>query len=234
MSKTRPMSPERALAWLARLARVLSWPFARFDIDGGDAMNEAVETGIIVVDHRSLFDVVAGVIVFHKYRRYPRVLIEKKYVDSKWTRPFARAIGAIPVDRAAGRGDAFNAAVEALHSGITILLLPEGRIRYDPDRPLATGRASTGVSRLADASGAPVVAAGMIGTEQVWPGSRTLPYLNPFRRRPIVTCRISNRPVALTGTDHTERTEQAMADVRRMMAECQRAVEARSRRALAS
>ena len=227
------MRPERALAWLARLARVLSWPFARFDVDGGDAMNEAVETGIIVVDHRSLFDVVAGLIVFHKYHRYPRVLIEKKYVDSKWTRPFARAIGAIPVDRAAGRGEAFNAAVDALHAGLTILLLPEGRIRFDPDRPLATGKASTGVSRLAEASGMPVIAAGMIGTEQVWPGSRYLPYLNPFRRRPIVTCRISGRPVVLTGTDHVERTEQAMADVRRMMVECQAAVDAREQHALA-
>lgn len=228
------MRPERALAWLARLARILSWPFARFDIDGGDAMNRAVKTGIIVVDHRSLFDVVAGLIVFHKYRRYPRILIEKKYVDSKWTRPFARAIGAIPVDRAAGRGGAFAAAVAALDSGITILLLPEGRIHFDPDRPLETGSASTGVSRLAEASGAPVVAAGMIGTEQVWPGSRTLPYLNPFRRRPWVTCRISDRPVTFSGADHHARTEQVMADVRRMMAEATAAAEGRSQRQLAA
>jgi putative phosphoserine phosphatase/1-acylglycerol-3-phosphate O-acyltransferase len=222
------MRPERALAWLARLARILSWPFARFDIDGGDAMNRAVKTGIIVVDHRSLFDVVAGLIVFHKYRRYPRILIEKKYVDSKWTRPFARAIGAIPVDRAAGRGEAFAAAVAALDAGITILLLPEGRIHFDPDRPFETGSTSTGVSRLAEASGAPVVAAGMIGTEQVWPGSRTLPYLNPFRRRAWVTCRISDRPVAFAGTDHHERTDQVMADVRRMMHEAAAAAERRS------
>jgi putative phosphoserine phosphatase/1-acylglycerol-3-phosphate O-acyltransferase len=222
------------LAWLARLARVLSWPFARFDVDGGDAMNGAVDTGIIVVDHRSLFDVVAGLIIFHRYRRYPRVLIEKKYVDSKWTRPFARAIGAIPVDRAAGRGEAFAAAVEALQSGLTILLLPEGRIHSDHTQPLSTGRASTGVSRLAEASGMPVVAAGMIGTELVWPAARYLPHLNPFRRRPVVTCRISDRPVVFTGTDHTERTEQAMADVRRMMAECQAAIDARTRRALAA
>src|SRR4051794_26680357 len=83
--KNRPMRPERALAWLARVAWVLSWPFVRFDIDGGDAVNSQVETGIIAVDHRSLFDVVAGLIVFHRFHRYPRVLVEKKYVDSKWT-----------------------------------------------------------------------------------------------------------------------------------------------------
>jgi len=185
------MRPERALGFLARLCRVLAWPFARFDIDGGDEANRTIRTGIIIVDHRSLFDVVAGLIVLHRFRRYPRVLIERKYVESKWTRPFARAIGAIPVDRGAGRGDAFAAAIEALDQGVTILLLPEGRIHWDPDEPLSTGPSSTGVSRLAEASGAPVVAAGMIGTERVWPPTRYLPYLNPFRRRPIVTVRVS-------------------------------------------
>ena len=228
------MRPDRALAFLARVAWFLSWPFVRFDIGGGQEVNRNVKTGIIIVDHRSLFDVAAGLIVFHRYKRYPRVLIEKKYVDSKWTRPFARAIGAIPVDRAAGRGEAFRAAVEALHDGVTILLLPEGRIHWNPDDPLATGPSSTGVSRLAEASGMPVVAAGMIGTEKVWPSTRYLPYLNPFRRRPIVTVRISERPVEFTSTDHTERTEQAMADVRRMMAECQAVAEARNQRALAA
>lgn len=222
------MRPERALAWLARIAWFLSWPFVKFDIGGGEEVNRATPIGIIIVDHRSLFDVAAGLIVFHRYRRYPRVLIEKKYVDQKWTRPFARAIGAIPVDRAAGRGEAFRAAVEALHSGITILLLPEGRIHWDPEAPLSTGPSSTGVSRLAEASDIPVVAAGMIGTEQVWPGTRTLPYLNPFRRRAWVTCRISDRPVAFTGSDHHVRTEQAMADVRRMMHEAADAAERRS------
>lgn len=208
---------------MARLAWLLTWPFVRFDIGGGDTVNRDIETGIIAVDHRSLFDVVAGLIVFHRFRRYPRVLIEKKYVDSKWTRPFARAIGAIPVDRGAGRGEAFRAAAEALQSGITILLLPEGRIHWDPEHPLSTGPSSTGVSRLAEVSGAPVVAAGMIGTEAVWPADRSLPYLNPFRRRKVITVRVSNTPVAFEGDDHAVRTEQVMAEVRRMMAECQAA-----------
>ena len=215
------------MAWLARVAWLLSWPFVKFDIGGGDEVNRATPTGIIVVDHRSLFDVAAGLIVFHRYRRYPRVLIEKKYVDSKWTRPFARAIGAIPVDRAAGRGEAFRAAIEALRSGITILLLPEGRIHWDPEAPLSTGPSSTGVSRLAEQSGIPVVAAGMIGTELVWPATRYLPYLNPFRRRPTVTVRVSDAPVTFTATDHAERTEEVMADVRRMMAVCQAVADTR-------
>src|SRR3954447_14197034 len=143
------MRPERALAGLARVARVLTWPYVRYQVRGAAELNRRLRSGIIVVNHRSLFDVVAGLVILHRFRRYPRVLIEKKYVDSKWTAPFAKAIGAIPVDRERGHGEAFAAAVEALHAGRTILVLPEGRLHWDPDHPLTTGRASTGASRLA-------------------------------------------------------------------------------------
>jgi putative phosphoserine phosphatase/1-acylglycerol-3-phosphate O-acyltransferase len=211
------VKPERALAGLARVAKVVSAPFVRIDMQGAEKINDEIEVCILAANHRSLFDVAAGLIAFHRYRRYPRVLIEKKYVDSKWTRPFARAIGAIPVDREAGHGQAFAAAVAALHDGLTILVLPEGRLHWDPTDPISTGRASTGVSRLAEASGMPVVAAGMVGTEEVWPASSPLPRFNPFRRRRPVTIRVSDVPVSLTGDDHRARTDQVMASVRDQM-----------------
>ncbi len=217
---------------------MLCWPFARFDVAGGDDINRVTPKGIIVVNHRSLFDVAAGLVVLHGFRRYPRVLIEKKYVDAAWTAPFARAIGAIPVDRSAPRGEAFAAAVASLDAGATILILPEGRLHWNPADPLTTGPASTGVSRLAEVSGAPVVPAGMIGTERVWPAARPLPHLNPFRRRPWVTVRVSDAAVALDGDDHHSRTEVIMAEVRAMMARCQadadRREEATGRRSLRS
>jgi 1-acyl-sn-glycerol-3-phosphate acyltransferase len=212
------MSPERALAWLARIAKVLCWPFVRFDVDGGKQLNHELGAVVIVTDHRSLFDVVAGLIVFHRYQRYPRVLIERSFVESRWTGPFARAIGAIPVDRANRRGQALAAAIETLRSGSTVLLLPEGRLHWDPDHPLTTGPAATGVSRIAAGAGVPVVAAGMVGTERVWPAGARFPRLRPFRRA-VVTVRIADAAVALEGDDDRDRTEQVMADVRRLMAE---------------
>jgi len=194
---------------------VLTWPFARFDIAGGRD-NDRLGAIIIVVDHRSLFDVVAGLVVLHRFKRYPRVLIEKKYVDSKWTRPFARAIGAIPVDRKAGHGEAFRAAVEALHEGVTILILPEGRLHWDPEDPLTTGPSSTGVARLAEAANVPIVCAGMVGTEEVWPATSKLPRLVPFRRRRI-TVRVGDEPLPLVEGDQREQTDQVMAEVVRLM-----------------
>ncbi|MFN8017111.1 MAG: lysophospholipid acyltransferase family protein [Acidimicrobiales bacterium] len=103
------------------------------------------------------------------------MLIEKKYVDAKWTRPFARAIGAIPVDRKDKTGDPLRAAIDTIEAGATVLLLPEGKLHWDPEQPLTTGRAATGVARIATGAGVPVVAAGMVGTEQVWPATSKLP-----------------------------------------------------------
>ena len=220
------MHPDRALAWLARLARLLSWPFVRFDIAGGEQLNRELGAIVIATDHRSLYDVVAGLIVFHRYRRYPRVLIEQAYVDSRWTKPFARAIGAIPVDRSKGKGGALAAAVDELRSGTTVLLLPEGRLHWNPDDPISTGPTSTGVARMAAAAGVPVVAAGMVGTERVWPAGARLPRLVPYRR-PIVTVRIADRPVPIDTDDPREATDAVMADVRRLMAEAQGAADAR-------
>ncbi len=212
------MRPERALAVLARVLRVLVWPVVRFDITGGEALNRRLGACIIVTAHRSLFDVAAGLVVFHRYRRYPRVLVERKYVERAWTRPFARVIGAIPVDRAAGHGQAFAAAVEILRDGATVMLLPEGRLHFDADEPCGTGPASTGVSRMARAAGVPVLAAGMVGTEKVWPpGGR--PRLRPWHR-PVVRVRLSDRVVGLDPeSDDETRTEQVMADVRRLLRE---------------
>jgi putative phosphoserine phosphatase/1-acylglycerol-3-phosphate O-acyltransferase len=210
--------PERALAALAYLARFLTFPFVRYDVRGGTHLNDTIGAAVIAANHRSLFDIVAGLIAFQRYGRYPRVLIEKRYVDAKWTRPFARAIGAIPVDRAAGRGEAFRAAVEALDQGLTILILPEGRLHWDPERPLSTGPASTGVSRLAEASGVPVCPVAIVGTERIWPATRWLPRFRPFRRRRVVTIRISDQLVEFEGEDHRARTEQVMAAIRALMA----------------
>jgi putative phosphoserine phosphatase/1-acylglycerol-3-phosphate O-acyltransferase len=219
------VQPETALAWIARFLRVVCAPFVRFDIAGGEDLNRRIRAAVLAVDHRSLFDVAAGLIVFHRYRRYPRVLIARSYVEGRWTGPFARAIGAIPVDRGSRDGRAIDAAVEVLAEGATILLLPEGRLHWDPEDPISTGPAATGVARIAQAGGVPVVAAGMVGTEKVWPRTRRLPRLNPFRR-PVICVRIADHPVDPLDADPRVATDAVMADVRRLMAEAQAAVDA--------
>jgi 1-acyl-sn-glycerol-3-phosphate acyltransferase len=213
----RRFGPDRTLALLARIARVLVAPFVRFDIRGGACARD-LKVGVIACNHRSLFDVVTGLIVLHHFHQYPRLLIARKYVEGRWTAPFARAIGSIPVDRGQGRGTALAPALATLAEGAPVLIMPEGRLHWDPEAPFSTGRAYTGVARLAVAAGTVVVPAAVIGTEEVWPPTRWLPRLNPFHRK-VVVVNVADDPLVLTGDDHEANTEQVMAEIRRLMVE---------------
>lgn len=209
------VSPERNLAWLARLARVLVAPFVRFDIRGGRCAQE-LTVGVIAVNHRSMFDVVAGLICLHHFGHHPRLLVDRTYVEGRWTAPFARAIGAIPVDRVKGGGTSVGAALDALRAGIPIVVMPEGKLHFDPDDPRSTGPTRTGVSRLAVGAQVPVVPAALTGTEQVLPKGRKLPTGRPWRRTTVV-CNVADEPLWLTGDDHRANTEAVMAAIRDLM-----------------
>jgi 1-acyl-sn-glycerol-3-phosphate acyltransferase len=207
--------PERRLAWLARILGWLTAPFVRYRLRGGRCADE-LTVAIIAANHRSLFDVVAGLICLHRFGHYPRLLIERKYVEGTWTGPLARAIGAIPVDRGGGAG-ALDAAITELRNGVPVLVMPEGRLHWDPDDPLSTGPAKTGVSRLAVGSGQPVVPAGLAGTERVMPAHARFPRLNPFRRK-VVVANVADDPMWLEGDDHRVNTERVMVEVRALLA----------------
>ncbi len=209
-------TPESRLRWIARACKVATAPFVRYDIRGG-ACAPTLEVGIVAANHRSLFDVVAGVIALHHFRRYVRVLIAREYFDKRLMGLMCRAIGAIPVDRR-DSGHALDAAVEALKNDIPLLIMPEGKLHWDPEQPLTTGRAKTGISRLAIAADVPVLPAGLVGTQHVWPAHRPLPRMNPFRRR-LVVVNVADEPMWLHGDDHAANAEAVMAEIRRLMAD---------------
>jgi 1-acyl-sn-glycerol-3-phosphate acyltransferase len=197
------------------VAKALTLPFVRYEIRGG-ACAPRLHVGIIAANHRSLFDVVAGLIGLHHFERYPRLLIASQYVNGRWTGPFARAIGAIPVERGESGRVALDAAFAALRDGVPILVMPEGRLHWDPDHPYDTGPARPGVSRLAVGGHVVVVPAGLVGTERVWPADKRLPRLNPFRRKRVVI-NVADVEMRLQGDDHQANTELVMAEIRRLI-----------------
>lgn len=207
---------ERRLAVLAAAARLLVAPFARFRVEGG-ACAVWVEECVVVANHRSLFDVVAGLVGFRRFGRYPRLLVAAEFVSGRWTGPFARAIGAIPVDRSKGRSGAVDAAVRALHDGAVVLVMPEGRLNAHAD-PLSTRPVRPGLSRIAVGAGVPVVAAAVVGADQVWPAGSPLPRLRRPSRRPTVTVRLDDEPIYLEGEDHQANAELVMQRVRDLLA----------------
>ena len=83
------------LAGLARVFRVLGAPFVRYEIHGGRCAAD-LRVGIIAANHRSLFDVIAGLVCLHHFGHYPRLLVERRYVEKGLVGICARGIGAIP------------------------------------------------------------------------------------------------------------------------------------------
>lgn len=210
------MQPDRVLATLARLFRILTWPFVRYEVRGGRCATE-LSVGVIAANHRSLFDVVAGLICLHRFGHYPRLLVERKYVERGVAGWCARSIGCIPVDRGGSRGEALAAAWRTMdEQRVPVLVMPEGRLHWDPADPLSTGPAHTGVSRLATHGDHPVVPAALAGTERVLPAGAKLPRFNPFRRK-VVACVVADDPMWLRGEDHAANAEAVMAAIRDLL-----------------
>lgn len=204
------------MAMLARIVRVLTAPFVRYEVRGGACVPD-LHVGVVAVNHRSLFDVAAGLVGLHQVRRYPRLLIAEKYVAGWWTAPFARAIGAIPVPRGGGSDAVIRSGVQALREGKPLLVMPEGRLHHDPSDPLALGQPRTGVSRLAVGADTIVLTAGLSGTEAIWPATSKLPRLNPFRPKRVII-RVADEPLRFDGDDHQANAEAVMASIRGLLA----------------
>jgi len=213
------------LAGLARLFGILSAPFVRYEVRGGRCAAE-LKVGVIAANHRSMFDAVAGLVCLHHFGHYPRLLVERRYVERGLVGYLSRGIGAIPVDRHGDRSQALVDAWAALEAGIPILVMPEGGLHRDPDDPLSTGRPHTGVSRLATRVGVPVVPAALAGTARVVPPGSPWPRANPFRRK-VVVCWVADDPLWLTGEDHRANAELVMAEIRALLAKAQPLVDRR-------
>jgi glycerol-3-phosphate dehydrogenase (NAD(P)+) len=123
---------------------------------------------LLASNHRSFLDpFVIGTLVRRPvYYMAKRELFEKR--GQAW---ILNALGAFPVDRGAGDGDAMATAREILQRGDCVVVFPEGtRVRPGP---LADPR--RGVGRLALETGAPVAPVSVIGTEDVRRGWRIRP-----------------------------------------------------------
>ncbi len=123
---------------------------------------------LLAANHRSFLDpFVIGTLV----KRPVYYMAKRELFEKRWQAWILNALGAFPVDRGAGDGDAMATARTILERGDCVVVFPEGtRVRPGP-----LGEPHRGVGRLALETGVPVAPVAVIGTEEVRRGWRIRP-----------------------------------------------------------
>jgi 1-acyl-sn-glycerol-3-phosphate acyltransferase len=146
----------------------------RVRVDGRSVVPESGPV-ILAANHRSFLDSLFLPLVLGRRVTF---VAKAEYFDSKKTAWFFRGVGQIPIRREGGSASegALAAATDVLERGGVFAIYPEGTRTRDG----YTHRGHTGVARLAQRTGAPIVPVGLVGTEECQPIDRKLPRL--FRR----------------------------------------------------
>lgn len=176
---------------------------------------------IVASNHLALVDsFVIPVVTPRQVRFLARAdLWEKPGLFGWAARTFFTTIGTVPVERGTLRSaqGALEVALQVLREGDGFGIYPEGT--RTKDGRLHKGR--TGVAWLAEESGAPVIPAGLIGTDKLFRPGRKLPSLVPLtvkfgapidfsdldpslsagRRRQAMTARIMDAIAELSGQE---------------------------------
>ena len=129
---------------------------------------------IIAANHLSFFDSVALALAVPRPLRF---VGKAEYMDSWKTRRLFPALGMIPLDRHSPRQAyrALRVAADVLADDELFAVYPEGT--RSPDGSLGDGR--SGVGHLSVTTGAPIIPAGIMGTDRIQPRGARLP--RPFR-----------------------------------------------------
>src|SRR3954471_9331861 len=188
------------------LARIVVFPLCRLRVSG--RVPESLRGGplILAANHISPFDPIVMTAACHKARMAPKFMATGAIFAAPAAGAAMRAAGHIRVDRNTARvADALPAAVEALRAGAMVLVYPEGRIGLDPW--MWPERGKTGVARMAQMAGAPVLPVAHWNTHTVLPYTTPVgivrSLLRAMWRRPVVHVRFGDHAVDLsqvTGT----------------------------------
>lgn len=158
-------------------------------IDRSGAAWPLGEPAVYVANHRSIFDVPAGLLTFRRLRVFPRLVVARKYFDGPGV-GCLRAVGALPALR--GSDATVTGGIAAVRHGESVAFMVEGRITTRAEAETAAhGR---GAILTAARTGAPIVPIGAYGTDAVWVGSRPWPLVRRPRARVVIAIGEPIRP----------------------------------------
>lgn len=198
---------------VAAIFAVLVAPIARIRLHQME--RATTDNGIVVCNHRSLFDVVLALVAFRRVGRYPRLAVAIEYFARRGAGLGLRLAGAVPIDRHNPAGTV-DRLLEVVAAGTPIIVLAEGKLFYDPQRPASTGPFKTGAARVAHASGLPIWPMALCGTEHIWPPERTLPRL---MMRRVDLHLLGSPELFWTTGDARADTDRVQAEVERLLAQ---------------
>ncbi len=196
MPPMRPSSGHRTryhrrFGLLATAIRLPANLLARWDIP---ELQPVPAPAIFAGNHRSMFDVVVGFRLFWNFRSSARIVVAKRYFDHWLMGPLLRLGGCIPLEPGRGAITGVKACLEALESGESVVLMPEGRVIPPSERPDGVGPPSAGIGILAARSAVPVGICTITGTDEVWPLGRRFPRLRLGSARPTVRVIVESLP----------------------------------------
>ncbi|MFI1566741.1 lysophospholipid acyltransferase family protein [Streptomyces sp. NPDC020490] len=200
---------------LSRIADTLVPAFGRLSVTT-DPGADLAPGSIIAANHTSLADPAIVIAALHRLGIEPVIMA----TAGLWRMPvLGRSLtreGHIPVHRGDRRAPAaLDLAARALEQGRYLLIYAEGGLPRRRDAAeAAPGDFRTGLARLSERTGAPVVPVGQAGARRVTSGSvikQIAGIATAPLRRPALHVHIG-APIVLTG-DSTVRTAQARAAV---------------------
>lgn len=202
-------------SWLYLLVGAVSWPFVTFlfRLRATGVENVPREGGfVLAANHWSNFDPWPLAMPLFP-RRFFRFMAKSELF---WF-PLGlvvRAGGGFRVRRGVQDEEAIVTAVELVREGHAVVMFPEGTRRRKGLRKKHEARWRSGAARIALQSGAPLVPAGIAGTER-------LARLGPLRvayGRPVETGDLAGLPIAEAARVATGRLAEAVAELERGLA----------------
>jgi 1-acyl-sn-glycerol-3-phosphate acyltransferase len=177
----------------------------RWTIEGEDRIPEEGAV-ILAANHISFLDALCVAYVADRRGRQPLFLAKAALFDIPVVGAILRALGDIPAGKSRrSSGSSLDAAAEVLRDGGCLGIFPEGALSPDLE-PLA-GR--TGVARLAQMTGAPVLPVGLWGTHRIWAKGRA-----PLPRPGVAEVVAVGAPILVDPNDDPrEATDRIMAAI---------------------
>jgi 1-acyl-sn-glycerol-3-phosphate acyltransferase len=134
---------------------------------------------ILAANHVSALDGILLSYAVARYMRRPtRYLVAAEFFAKPFHGFWLRRFQQIPIRRGQQDASALEEAIATVRSGAIAGIFPEGTVNAVPGGPLLRGH--TGLARIALATGAPVIVAGVWGTQSRWPRSG-LTFRGPLR-----------------------------------------------------